>query len=202
MNNTLHLDFAGKPRLANKLGWALLLGGLTLLALTAASVYPLLRTQEQTKVDLEKAETLAAAMRAPKKSLMTAKERSTVNRALEIQHQLLYPWKGLLTLMEAEQQQDVALLGLDPKFPTSQIRITAEAKDTQAMLVYVDRLQKNTLLEYPTLTTQQLMTRQPGVPIKFQVVAKWKSANPKDAFFEVSAASPVTQTSEAEGAFK
>ena len=88
---------------------------------------------------------------------------------------------ALLNLVETVQHSDVALLSLEPKSKTGQIRLTAEAKDALAMTSYISSLQQNPLLQNALLTTHQIQVQQPGSPFKFQILAQWIGAQPMPA---------------------
>lgn len=85
---------------------------------------------------------------------------------------LRVPWPGLLAVFEAAANPEVTLLGIDPAPAMRQVRFTAEAKSTGAMLDYIEALMHDPLTDV-VLISHQLSEKGRGAPIRFQAQAKW-----------------------------
>lgn len=90
-----------------------------------------------------------------------------------IQAQLNYPWQSFLGLLESAEQQDVALLALEPDWHSGVTRIGAEARNIAAMLNYLDELQKSGAFDDVVLASHELEVHRPGTPIRFDLQAHW-----------------------------
>lgn len=88
--------------------------------------------------------------------------------------ELTVPWQDLLAIVEGYGAHDVALIGIDQSPAQGQIRITAEAKDFDAMIQYLKYLQGSALLREAVLNTHLVETTEPGVPVRFQITAIWR----------------------------
>ena len=105
---------------------------------------------------------------APGVDPRAAKAAATVARDLRM------PWAELLSSLESVQARDVALLGVEPSASRHLVRITAEAKNLDAMLNYVDGLRGPAFPEV-TLTSHQFEPQTPGDPVRFVVQARWRA---------------------------
>ncbi|MEX3958046.1 PilN domain-containing protein [Trinickia sp. EG282A] len=88
--------------------------------------------------------------------------------------EITVPWQDLLAIVEGYREHDVALIGIDQSPAQGQIRITAEAKDFDAMVRYLKYLQGSALLREAVLNTHLVETTTPGVPVRFQITAIWR----------------------------
>ncbi|CAG9259502.1 hypothetical protein [Paraburkholderia caribensis] len=112
------------------------------------------------KAHLVRAQSTPAAMHAEKQSLAVLSE-------------LTVPWQDLLSIVEDYPDHDVALIGIDQNPVQSQIRITAEAKNFDAMIAYLRYLQSSKLLREAVLNDHEIEANVPGTPVRFQVTAVW-----------------------------
>jgi Tfp pilus assembly protein PilN len=92
-----------------------------------------------------------------------------------IRDELTVPWQSLLALVENSPVRQVALIGIDQEPGQRQLHITAEAKDTAAMLDYLHYLQQSSLLREALLNEHLVETRTPGTPVRFQITAIWRT---------------------------
>ena len=99
---------------------------------------------------------------------LAAKQSQAVMRELTV------PWQNLLSIVEGYPAHDVALIGIDQNPAQGQIRITAEAKDFDAMIAYMKYLQGSALLREAVLNTHLVETTVPGTPVRFQIAAVWR----------------------------
>lgn len=89
-------------------------------------------------------------------------------------NEITVPWQDLLAVVEGYREHDVALIGIDQNPAQKQIRVTAEAKDFDAMIRYLKYLQGSALLREAVLNTHLVETTTPGVPVRFQITAIWR----------------------------
>ncbi|MEO5658479.1 MAG: hypothetical protein ABIQ90_01600 [Polaromonas sp.] len=176
MSQALHLDFLVSQQRHSKLGWFFLVVGVALAGWQLLAYSQMLQANSELRFELDS--TLdrlnshkQEVMRQP---TLTPQERLAIAQARAATAQLNYPWDSLLHLMQDVQRPDIALLALEPKSQSGQIRLTAEAKDTSAMMSYLSSFQQSPLLHNALLTSHQLQMQQPGTPVKFQILAQWK----------------------------
>lgn len=91
-----------------------------------------------------------------------------------ILRELTVPWQELFAIVEDYRDHDVALIGIDQNPGQSQIRITAEAKNFDAMIGYLKYLQTSVLLREAVLNDHLIETNVPGKPVRFQITAVWR----------------------------
>ena len=96
--------------------------------------------------------------------------------ANQIAHELQMPWAEMLAALEAIPVPDVALLGVEPSALRHVVRITAEAKNSQAMLDYLQALQGGRQFADVWLTSHLVQAQTPGMPVRFIVQLKWSGA--------------------------
>jgi DNA gyrase inhibitor GyrI len=90
--------------------------------------------------------------------------------------QLSPPWEDVFTTIESLNGKDIAVLSLEPEPVSAQVRVGAEARTTEAMLEYLERLRNSARLSPAVLQTHQVMTEDPHRPIRFTFTASWISA--------------------------
>ncbi|MGZ2745452.1 hypothetical protein [Burkholderia stagnalis] len=93
-----------------------------------------------------------------------------------ILRELTVPWQDLFAIVEDYPDHDVALIGIDQNPAQSQIRITAEAKDLDAMVAYLKYLQASVLLREAVLNDHVIEANVPGKPVRFQITAVWRAS--------------------------
>ncbi|MGZ9005686.1 MAG: hypothetical protein ACXW20_18075 [Burkholderiales bacterium] len=129
------------------------------------------------KDDLE-----ASAARAERKRVPVARglsEQDTKRYAEEnkvadsIAERLTLPWADLFNALEASSSSHVALLALEPGVPKRVLRITAEARNKNDMLAYVNGLNEEQRLVNVHLMDHQLQAQTPGEPVRFSIQASW-----------------------------
>ena len=88
------------------------------------------------------------------------------------------PWSDLLAALESAPSDSVALLSIEPSVQKRSLRLTAEARNPRAMLVYIAALQKDTRLNHVVLVSHQVQAQAPGTPLRFQLQASWGEVAP------------------------
>jgi len=96
----------------------------------------------------------------------SARATAAVLRELEV------PWASLLAALESVAGRNVALLSIEPSAQRQELRITAEAKNSGAMLDFLDALRAQSMHEV-TLVSHQIQPQMPGAPLRFQARARW-----------------------------
>lgn len=91
-----------------------------------------------------------------------------------IQDRLNYPWQTLLAFLEMQQQDDIALLVLDPDRQSGITKVTAEAKNISSMMTYLDSMQKSDAFAGVFLASHEVETKRAGSPVRFELKALWK----------------------------
>ncbi|WP_427911942.1 hypothetical protein ACPWT1_14940 [Ramlibacter sp. MMS24-I3-19] len=160
-------------------------GLLALVAASAALVLALTHYNQAADAERSREAQLAAhAVRTPRAGAATPadlRQRAAGPEMAAIEARINYPWQSLLSFLESQQQADVALLAVDPDRRTGLTKILAEAKDSTAMLTYLAALQKSTAFEEVVLSAHEVQARQPGTPVRFELLAHWKSPCPRAA---------------------
>ena len=91
--------------------------------------------------------------------------------------ELSLPWSRLLDELEAagtDSRDDVALLSVEPDPERQRVRIGAEARSLPAALLFAQRLQQASTLEFPLLDNHKMRTEQRERPVYFELTADWK----------------------------
>lgn len=176
--SSLRLEFAPGRRSGPVIGRYLLAVAIMLLAIELVPIGVAFTTRENDVTAFEaqaarpsNAATARAAQTKPDPTYI-ARVRSTK----QVAKNLTMPWNELLDALESAPQESVALLAIEPSSAKKIFRITAEARNPQAMLHYFDGLRKDRRLDNVVLTSHQLQMQAPGRPIRFQLQAGWGAA--------------------------
>jgi len=171
----LDLDFQRRS-LASPLGWTLLAAGLLLAGLlwalqqqvaadTVRDAQELARLQQGQGGEVRQASLSKADSLAQQASLA---EMRRVSAALNL------PWNGLFATLESLPLQDVALLGLTPDARKRLLRISAEARNLEAMLEFHRRLEDSDGLSDVSLLDHEVLVQVAERPIRFNLLATWE----------------------------
>jgi Tfp pilus assembly protein PilN len=179
----VHIDFA-PPSLARtwhrtpRGTWSLLVAVLALalpLASSIAQYRSLERAEAQRTAQAAQAQARAVArapVAAPARVVPPA-QAGAVNASVQ---QLNVPWRGLHDAVQAATPPTIALLALEPDAKKSSVRITAEAKNSDDMIAYVEALQHIDWFTTALLARHEINEQDPNRPIRFQVDAQWRAA--------------------------
>ncbi len=96
----------------------------------------------------------------------SARATATALRELQV------PWATLFVALESVAGRNVALLSIEPSAQSQEVRITAEAKNSGAMLDFLEALRGQSLREV-VLVSHQIQAQTPGTPVRFQARAQW-----------------------------
>ena len=89
--------------------------------------------------------------------------------------QLSIPWAQMIEAVEAASTSEVTVLQLQPETQQRSLRLTAEAKNREAMLRYVRRLGATRVLSGVHLVNHHVQTEDPSRPVQFGVQAAFRS---------------------------
>ncbi|MGE8410008.1 MAG: pilus assembly protein [Pseudomonas sp.] len=168
------------PPRRGPLSWApLLLGGALLLASLAWQQH-LTQQQAHLQQQIRQAEQqlgLRAADAAPLTSAQSREQSQKLAHMQRLAQQLQRPWERLFGLLEGLPQDDIALLSLNPDARKGQVRISAEARDLEAMLAFHKRLEASAELHDVSLLNHEILVKQPERPVLFNLSAQWESGD-------------------------
>jgi len=180
----LRIDFA-PPSLART--WfhtsrpARALAGIALILAVGAGVQTW-RLIEQRRLDAEQVARVVQhhavpVQAAPVQAKVTVSpaQAAAVNGAVL---QLNLPWRELHDAIGAATPAEVALLALEPDARKHTVRITAEARGSDDMIDYVEKLQAQGWFTAVALTHHEINDVDPNKPIRFQVEAQWAGEQP------------------------
>lgn len=180
----LMLDFQPRPR-STPLGWSLLACGVVLTLTCTIIAQHLNGEAEQQQGHLQTTQRVLSGdtSTGSKVSLTPAETREQAQNLAEmrkVSQQLRRPWERLFATLEAMPRDDIALLSLTPDARKGQIRISAEAKDLEAMLDFHQRLEATDELSDVSLLSHEIVTNVPEQPVRFNLSATWEigDANP------------------------
>lgn len=171
----LRLDFATRRKAASLPGRILLACGLALVVLEALHLGPALIARHRDQATLAELESRSsvAAVRPDRPVRPDPAYLGKVRATERLARSLTTPWAGLLDAIESTPQQSVALLTVEPSRTKQSLRLTAEARDSTAMIEYLEALQKDRRLLSVVLTSHQLQAQTAGTPLRFQLQAQW-----------------------------
>jgi len=176
----LDLEFQPQRR-SNALGWSLLSVGLVMSLSMAAGAHWLADQAEQLKGELSHAQrtlqvhTSTAA--GGSTGLTSAQQREQDARLAEMKQvsaQLRRPWERLFAALETLRGDDIALLALSPDARKGQLRISAEARNLEAMLAFHKSLEDSPELNDVSLLNHEIVANSPQKPVLFNMMATWE----------------------------
>jgi Tfp pilus assembly protein PilN len=158
--------------------WSLLIVLVALagpLASSVAQYRGLQRAEAQRQAQAAQAQARAVARApaaAPARTVPPA-QAGAVNASVQ---QLNLPWRGLHDAVQAATPATIALLALEPDAKKSSVRITAEAKNSDDMIAYVEALQHIEWFSTVLLVRHEINEQDANRPIRFQIDAQWRAA--------------------------
>ncbi|KAA0959337.1 PilN domain-containing protein [Pseudomonas sp. ANT_H12B] len=178
----LMLDFQPRRR-SGPLGWSLLAAGLALTLSCVLVQRHLSEQATQQQGHLQTAQRELTGDTGTKVSLTPAETREQAQNLAEmrkVSQQLRRPWERLFAMLEAMPRDDIALLTLTPDARKGQVRISAEARDLEAMLVFHRHLEASDELSDVSLLSHEIVANVPEHPVQFNLSASWEigDANP------------------------
>lgn len=105
---------------------------------------------------------------------LPAPSARAVNEAIQV---LNLPWSDLFHALDEVQSADVGVLGIEADGMRRQVRVIAEARNTPAMLSYVERLGARPTFEPGlSLVKHETLDREPERPVRFEIRLSWRDA--------------------------
>jgi Tfp pilus assembly protein PilN len=89
--------------------------------------------------------------------------------------QLNLPWRALHDAIGAATPNTIALLSLEPDPRRRSMKITAEAKNSDDMIAYIEQLKQQELFGAVALLRHEINELDPNRPIRFQLDAQWSA---------------------------
>jgi hypothetical protein len=169
----LMLDHFAPARRSPRAGWVALLAALAVAAALAVWQQALVRELDTLAAESARAGRAPAARRAAAVKLDPRLLDDAARRAQFVTLELRLPWNALFEAIELAAEPAVALLGIEPDVRRSALRITAEARNRQAMLDYVARLGAQPPIARALLESHA--ERGAGAPVRFTLIAYWES---------------------------
>jgi Tfp pilus assembly protein PilN len=177
----IHIDFAPRSLKRSVLLTQPLVGlfvaiGFLLCSSAGIMVFSMIKQNtllaEHQRIEVQQAEginhrTLHSAWSIPDK------QASSVNNAIA---QLNLPWRDLLDAIEMATPANIALLAIEPDSKRQIIKGMAEAKNSSAMISYIERLKKQEFFEEVVLTKHEINDQDLNKPYRFQFEAQWTLA--------------------------
>ncbi|MGF6594460.1 PilN domain-containing protein [Pseudomonas sp. 2835] len=160
--------------------WALLACALSLLLGTALLQQGFDQQQAGLEQQLEQLDRQLGKRPQAEQPLNAAQSREQAEKLAQmrsVSQQLQRPWERLFNMLEGLPQDDVALLTLTPDARKGQLRISAEARDLEAMLAFHKRLEASDELHDVSLLNHEIIAKQAEHPVQFNLSATWENGN-------------------------
>ncbi|MEM5405487.1 MULTISPECIES: hypothetical protein [Paraburkholderia] len=176
MIQVLDIDFGRRRARSGTSGLILLCVAVVLLLGCGARLWRAYAENDHVQAQLDAVRHRTFAQRHAVTPPLTPAARLAEKQSLSILRELTVPWQDLFSIVEDYPDHDVALIGIDQNPAQSQIRITAEAKNTDAMIAYLKYLQTSVLLREAVLNDHLVENNVPGKPVRFQITAVWRKS--------------------------
>lgn len=177
--SALKIDFA--PRRARRALFhihpaVLVLAGVGMLLCAGAAFggWQLVEQKREREHQLQHLQERAAAMSARPvevaKVAIPAAQATFVNGAIM---QLNLPWRELQDAVLAATPRSVALIAMEPDSRKRILKITAETKNSDDMVAYVEALKEQESFSSVMLSRHEINEQDPNRPLRFQLEATW-----------------------------
>jgi len=113
----------------------------------------------------------AAPARLPEVTIPEA-QASAVNTAVL---QLNLPWRAMQDAVAAATPPTIALVALEPDARKQVLKITAEARNADDMVAYIEQLKQEEFFTGAGLVRHEINAGDPNRPIRFQIEAQWRA---------------------------
>ena len=104
------------------------------------------------------------------RTLIAPAQAAAVNGAIL---QLNLPWRDLQDAVAAATPGTVALLTLEPDPRKHALKLTAEAKNSDDMIAYIEKLKQQDFFSAVLLTRHEINLQDANLPIRFQLEVQW-----------------------------
>ena len=96
-------------------------------------------------------------------------------RANDTLRALSVPWDELFGALEAAGSADVSLLALDPMPDKKMLKLQSEARNMDAVLVYLRALAAGPVFAAVSLQSHQVQQADPNHPVRILVLIEWRA---------------------------
>lgn len=153
-------------------GWMLLVAGALATAFAALQFQTASAERGREARELRALEASLNDPTAGAATATTAQDARSARATVAALRELQVPWATLFVALESVAGRNIALLSIEPSTQSQELRITAEAKDNEAMLDFLDALRAQSLRNV-VLASHQIQTQTPGTPVRFHARAQW-----------------------------
>ncbi len=154
------------------------LGGVMLIVLVLIAIYFVkLRVQSDelsAKLEHTSSKKTEHAFAEPTTEKARAEQSLEVKNANEVIHHLSVPWDVLFKAVEVSTGSKITLLSLEPDFDKKQVKISGEASNYQALMMYVTHLGAQTVFNTVYLQNHDVRQEDPDKPVRFTLLANWR----------------------------
>ena len=177
----IRIDFApsGWRRTLYRLHPAIAAAGLLGVLLCVGGAWTALHMAEQRAARAAQLEQVQARSRALSKVRAVVPETAipeaqavAVNSAIL---QLNVPWRELEDALATATPANIALLALDPDARKRILKITAEARNSDDMVGYVQVLKQQEFFSGAALVRHEIGEQEANHPVRFQVEVQWRA---------------------------
>lgn len=148
--------------------------GLAVLAFSLVIAAGLFARHQEAQQELARLETeggLILPQRQPAKAISKERLEDETRNAEAVVRRLTLPWASLISTLEEAATREVAILQLQPDAEQRLLKVTAEARNRDAMFEYLRRLSAAKGLADVHLVSHQVQMEDPERPIQFSVQA-------------------------------
>lgn len=154
---------------AGRQRWATALLLVALAANAAAGFYYSDLGDQRAAAELAAREPVAAAAKNGPDKLQ--QELARTNEAMRAPG---IPWNAVFSAIESAGSVDVSLLAFDPAPDKKTLKLRAEARNMEAVLVYLRALSADPLFTAVSLQSHQVQQADPHHPVRFLLLLEWR----------------------------
>lgn len=180
----LQIDFAPGSLVrtlarTSALTWSAASIGLLACVLAAFNADMLMAQHAHSRTALQQVHALQQRRMAPvpasQRAALPAAQVDAINGTIA---RLNLPWRDVFDAIESATPPAIALLALEPDARRHLLKVTAEAKNSEAMIGYLDALQQQPLFAGVVLLRHDTSEQDPNKPLRFQFEAQWQAFGP------------------------
>jgi len=167
----IELDYVAAPHRPQWIGVSVLIFALAL----SGDMVLRYRNALNELAAVDAAQGLLSANRRPARAVSKERldeEAKIIDAAVR---QLSIPWAQMIEAVEAASTGEVTVLQLQPETQQRNLRLTAEARNREAMLRYIRRLGETRVLSGVHLVNHHVQVEDPSRPIQFGVQAAFRN---------------------------
>lgn len=168
----LVLDFVRKPS-PTRVAIVFLLSGVMLSLFSAVQYWNAHQQAMKLSQELAQLQAQHPVVTSSVKKSPTRQQDLDQQRLQAISATLASPWSPLFAALESTASDDVALLSIQPDANKHQLRITAEARDYDTVLGYLQQLEQLPQLQDIHLMQHEIKVDERQQPVRFTVGANW-----------------------------